>query len=56
MGASYRWVKPGPKNHCVRVPENVNCMAHARRDFTDAIKAIGKGNQTAIKESVAYKV
>lgn len=35
--------------------ENANCWAHARRDFTDAIKAIGKGNQKAIKESVAYK-
>lgn len=36
--------------------ENANCWAHARRDFTDTIKAIGKGNQKAIKESVAYKV
>lgn len=35
--------------------ENANCWAHARRDFSDAIKAIGKGNQKAIKESVAYK-
>lgn len=34
---------------------NANCRAHARRDFSDAIKAIGKGNQKAIKESVAYK-
>ncbi|MDE6903983.1 MAG: transposase [Lachnospiraceae bacterium] len=30
--------------------------AHARRDFSDGIKAIGKGNQKALKESVAYKV
>ena len=35
--------------------ENANCWAHARRDFSDAIKAIGKGSQKAIKESVAYK-
>ena len=35
--------------------ENANCWAHARRDFSDAVKAIGKGNQKAIKESVAYK-
>lgn len=34
---------------------NANCMAHARRDFADAIKAIGKGNQDAIKSSIAYK-
>lgn len=30
--------------------ENANCWVHARRNFTDAIKAIGKGNQKAIKE------
>ncbi len=35
--------------------ENANCWAHARRDFSDAIKAIGKGSQKAIKESAAYK-
>lgn len=34
---------------------NANCLAHARRDFADAIKAIGKGNQEAIKSSIAYK-
>lgn len=34
---------------------NANCMAHARRDFADAIKAIGKGNPDAIKSSIAYK-
>lgn len=35
--------------------DNANCMAHARRDFADAIKAIDKGNQDAIKSSIAYK-
>ena len=35
--------------------ENANCWAHARRDFADALKAIGKGNQKAIKSSIAYK-
>ena len=35
--------------------ENANCWAHARRDFSDAIKAIGTGSPKAIKESVAYK-
>lgn len=34
---------------------NANCLAHARRHFTNAIKAIGKGNQEAVKSSVAYK-
>ena len=34
---------------------NANCLAHARRDFADAIKAIGKENQEAIKSSIAYK-
>lgn len=34
---------------------NANCFAHARRHFANAIKAIGKGNQEAIKSSVAYK-
>ena len=34
---------------------NANCWAHARRDFADAIKAIGKTNQNAIKRSVAYQ-
>lgn len=35
--------------------QNANCFAHARRHFANAIKAIGKGNQEAIKSSVAYK-
>ena len=34
---------------------NANCWAHARRDFADAVKAIGKGNQNAIRKSVAYQ-
>ena len=34
---------------------NANCMAHARRHFANAIKAIGKGNKKAIKSSIAYK-
>ena len=34
---------------------NANCMAHARRHFANAIKAIGKGNEKAIKSSIAYK-
>ena len=34
---------------------NANCWAHARRSFADAIKAIGKTNQAAIKNSIAYQ-
>lgn len=34
---------------------NANCLAHARRHFTNAIKAMGKGNAEAVKASVAYK-
>ncbi len=34
---------------------NANCLAHARRHFANAIKAMGKGNAEAIKSSVAYK-
>ena len=34
---------------------NANCLAHARRHFANAIKAMGKGNQEAVKSSVAYK-
>lgn len=34
---------------------NANCFTHARRDYADAIKAIGKGNPEAIKSSIAYK-
>lgn len=34
---------------------NANCFAHARRHFANAIKAMGKGNQDAVKSSIAYK-
>ena len=34
---------------------NANCMAHARRHFANAVKAIGKSNPEAIKGSVAYQ-
>lgn len=34
---------------------SANCWAHGRRSFADAIKAIGKTNEEAIKQSVAYK-
>ncbi len=34
---------------------NANCWAHARRDYTDAIKAIGKGNEKLIRQSIAYQ-
>lgn len=35
--------------------QNANCWAHARRDYSDAIKAIGKGNQKMIRQSIAYQ-
>lgn len=34
---------------------NANCWAHARRDFADACKAMGKANQQAMKQSTAHK-
>lgn len=34
---------------------NANCMAHARRHFANAIKALGKGNEKAVRSSIAYK-
>lgn len=34
---------------------NANCMAHARRHFANAIKAVGKGNPEAVKSSIAYE-
>ncbi len=34
---------------------NANCFAHARRDYADAIKAIGKGNVKLIRQSIAYQ-
>ena len=35
--------------------KNANCMAHARRHFAYAIKAIGKSNPKTVESSVAYK-
>jgi transposase len=34
---------------------NANCFAHARRDYADAVKAIGKGNEKLIRQSIAYQ-
>lgn len=34
---------------------NANCLAHARRHYANAIKAMEKGNPVAVKSSVAYK-
>ena len=34
---------------------NSNCWAHARRDFTNAIKALGKSNPDLVKRSLAYQ-
>ena len=34
---------------------NANCWAHARRSFADAVKAIGKNNDPAAKQSTAYQ-
>ena len=34
---------------------NANCLAHSRRHFANAIKAMGSGNAEAVKASVAYK-
>ena len=34
---------------------NANCFTHARRDYADAVKAIGKGNTEAIRSSIGYK-
>lgn len=34
---------------------NANCWAHARRSFADAVKAIGKNNEQAAKQSIAYQ-
>lgn len=34
---------------------NANCWAHARRDYSDAVKAIGNDNEKAIKQSIAYQ-
>lgn len=32
-----------------------NCLAHARRHFSDVIKAIGKKNEDAVKSSIAFQ-
>lgn len=34
---------------------NVNCWAHARRDFSDAVKASDKKNPETVRQSVAYQ-
>lgn len=34
---------------------NVNCWAHARRDFSDAVKAADKKNPETVRKSVAYQ-
>lgn len=34
---------------------NANCWAHARRSFSDAIKALGKTNQKLVRKSIAYQ-
>lgn len=34
---------------------NVNCWAHARRDFSDAVKAADKKNPEMVRQSVAYQ-
>ena len=35
--------------------ENANCMAHARRHFANAVKAMGKKNGAAVRSSIAYQ-
>lgn len=34
---------------------NANCWAHARRDFSDAVKAMEKKNTDAVRRSIAYQ-
>lgn len=34
---------------------NANCWAHARRDFSDAVKAMEKKSPEAVKQSIAYQ-
>ena len=34
---------------------NANCWVHARRDYADAVKAMGKSNPEAVKQSTAYQ-
>ena len=33
---------------------NANCWTHARRDFSDAVKAVGRNNKAA-KKTIAYQ-
>lgn len=35
--------------------ENANCMTHARRHFANAVKAMGKKNEAAVRSSIAYQ-
>lgn len=35
--------------------KNANCWAHARRDFSDAVKAMEKKDPAAVKQSIAYQ-
>lgn len=41
--------------HLINGFTSANCWAHARRDFADAVKAIGKSNEKALKQSTAYQ-
>ncbi len=41
--------------HYFTTPVHANCFAHARHHFANDVKAMGKGNQEAVKYSVAYK-
>ena len=34
---------------------NSNCWAHARRDFSDAVKAMDKKNPETVRQSIAYQ-
>lgn len=34
---------------------NANCWAHARRDYVDAVKAVGKKDPEAVRRTVAYQ-
>jgi transposase len=34
---------------------NANCFAHARRFYADAVKALGKADESELKETIAYQ-
>lgn len=34
---------------------NANCWAHARRDYADAVKALGKSDTKKVKNSISYQ-